>query len=80
MTTRVKLNLSGFRKLRTDPAVVADLQKRADAIAAKAGPGHKAEASKGRTRAIGMVWTDTHEARLAEAHERRLARAIDAGR
>ena len=36
--------------------------------------------TKGRTRALGMVWTDTHEARRGEAANRSLTRAIDAGR
>ena len=78
--TRIKLNLAGFRKLRRSPEMVADLEKRARRIADAAGPGHGVEATKGRTRALGMVWTDTHEARRNEATNRSLTRAIDAGR
>ncbi|MBK7021440.1 MAG: hypothetical protein IPH38_18075 [Candidatus Microthrix sp.] len=78
--TRIKLNLAGFRKLRRSPEVAADLEKRARRIADAAGPGHEVEVTKGRTRALGMVWTDTHEARRNEATNRSLTRAIDAGR
>ena len=80
MTVRVKLNIAGFRQLRTAPDVVDDLERRAQAIAAAAGPGHKVSTEAGRTRAIGMVWTDTPEAMLAEATGRSLTRAIDAGK
>ena len=80
MATRIKLNLAGFRKLRRSPEVMADLEKRARRIADAAGPGHAGEVTKGRTRALGMVWTDTHEARRGEAANRSLTRAIDAGR
>ena len=78
--TRIKLNLAGFRKLRRSPEVAADLEKRARRIADAAGPGHEVEVAKGRTRALGMVWTDTHEARSNEATNRSLTRATDAGR
>ena len=80
MATRIKLNLAGFRKLRRSPEVAADLEKRARRIADAAGPGQEVEVTKGRTRALGMVWTDTHEARRNEATNRSLTRAIDAGR
>jgi hypothetical protein len=78
--TRIKLNLAGFRTLRRSPEVMADLEKRARRIADAAGPGHEVEVTKGRTRALGMVWTDTHEACRNEAANRSLTRAIDAGR
>ena len=80
MATRIKLNLAGFRKLRRSPEVAADLEKRARRIADAAGPGHEVEVTKGLTRALGLVWTDTHEARRNEATNRSLTRAIDAVR
>jgi hypothetical protein len=60
--TRIKLNLAGFRKLRRSPEVAADLEKRARRIADAAGPGHEVEVTKGRTRALGMVWTGLTQA------------------
>lgn len=80
MTVRVKINRKAVRALLRDPKVAADLERRARAIAAAAGPGHVVESEIGRTRARAAVITETPEAALAEATQRRLTRSIDAGR
>lgn len=77
---RIKLNRAGVRALLRDPKVEADLARRARAIAAAAGPGHQVDSSIGRNRARAAVITETVEAKLAEATDRDLTRAIDAGR
>lgn len=76
---RVKVLPKGTRALLRDPKVF-ELKRRADQIAAAAGPGHDVEISVGRNRAHADIATDTFEARAAEARNRSLTRAIDAGR
>lgn len=76
----IKLNRKGMRSLLRSQAVLGDLERRAAAIAAAAGPGHVAEGDIGRNRARAAVITATVEARVAEAKRRNLTRAIDAGR
>lgn len=75
---RIKLNMAGFRELRNSPKVVADLTRRAEAVAASAGPGHKVDVNRGRDRARAAVITDTIDAAIDEAQDRNLTRAIDA--
>lgn len=79
-TVRIVLNRAGVEELLRSPEVRADLERRARAIAAAAGEGMEVDSAIGRTRARAMVWTDTPRARLAEATNRTLTRAIDAGR
>lgn len=81
MSVRVVLHEAAFRALRNSPEVVADLQARAEAIAAAAGPGFAiSPARPGATRARAAVYTFTIQAKLAEATGAALTRAIDAGR
>lgn len=78
---KVELNLKGFNALRSTPEVMADLQARADRIAAAAGEGMVAEqVYVGKDRARVAVYTDTIEAKKAEAEDRALTIAIEAGR
>ena len=67
-------------ELLKSPAVQQDLRRRADRIAAAAGPGMEASVQVGRTRARGSVITATKQARDNEARNRALSRALDAGR
>jgi tRNA A37 threonylcarbamoyltransferase TsaD len=60
--------------------VQQDLRRRADRIAAAAGPGMQASVQVGRNRARGSVITVTQQARENEARNRALTRALDAGR
>lgn len=77
---RIVLKRRGVRDLLRSFGVQADLERRAENIAAAAGPGHEAESEVGPNRARASVRTDTVEAMLAEASTRSLTRAIDAGR
>ena len=81
MSTRLVLNRAGFNAMRKDPAVVAELQRRARAIADAAGEGVEVEDPYlGRSRARVTVRTATNAARRAEATDRALSSALDAGR
>ena len=79
-SVRIVLNRKGMRQLLRSPEVLADLKRRAEAIAAAAGSGMEVSAMVGRNRARASVITATSEARNAEATSRALTRAIDAGR
>ena len=77
---RVKLNRRGVRDLLQSEEVADELKRRADAIAAAAGPGHRVEVEVGAPRSRAAVITDDTDAALAEARDRNLTRAVDAGR
>lgn len=76
---KVELNSRGVRQLLNDAGVAADLRRRAERIAAAAGDGMLVDTSSG-TRARAVVITGTADAKKAEATDRRLTRALDAGR
>lgn len=82
MAAKVKLemNSQGVGELLKSAEVQAELKRRADRIAAAAGPGHEVDVRVGRTRARASVVTATREARKAEAESRRLTSSLDAGR
>ena len=80
---RIKINSDAVRALLTSPEVAADLQRRAENIAAAAGgeaEGFEARQTGGKSRARSIVITTTHAAKAREARDRTLTRAIDAGR
>lgn len=79
---RVKLNLKGFRALRTSPAVADDLRKRAERVANAAGPGWIAvpARSKQNNRARYVVVPTTPEASRESITEQVGIRALNAGR
>lgn len=76
----IVLNRKGIAQLLKSPGVQADLARRAKAIAAAAGDGMEASSTIGRTRARASVVTATFSAKEAEARNRVLSRAFDAGR
>jgi hypothetical protein len=85
--TKIKLNSSEIRKLLQGKSqysgVREDLERRARAIAAAAGgseAGFEVGTNVGPNRARASVVTTTAEAMRAEAEDRTLTRAIDAGR
>lgn len=78
--TRIVLNRKNIRDLLKSPKVAADLRRRAENIARAAGPGHRVESEIGKNRARAAVITDSIDAMVAEAQNRNLTRAIDAGR
>lgn len=79
-SVRVVLNRKNVRELLRSEAVRRDLERRAQNIAAAAGPGHIVDSQIGRNRARAAVITATFDAMRAEARDRNLTRAIDAGR
>lgn len=79
---RLKIEPEGFNQIRRDPAIQADLHRRAEAISAAAGGGddYVVIDSPSSTRARVVVVTASPAARQAEATDRTLTRALDAGR
>jgi protein-disulfide isomerase-like protein with CxxC motif len=77
---RIRLNLSGFRRLRTSPAARAMVMARAERIARAAGPGFVTRESPGRNRARAVVFPDTPAAAARNRRDLVLLRSISAGR
>lgn len=77
---QIKMNASGARAILTSGAVQAFLKAKADRIAAAAGSGMVAHSNPGSSRARAAVVTSTKKAMRAEATDRALTRALDAGR
>lgn len=77
---QVRMNAAGARSILRSDSVRAFLKARADRIASAAGPGMEASSMVGPNRARASVITATFKARRAEAKDRRLTRALDAGR
>lgn len=77
---RIEVNRKAVRSLLRSPEVKADLERRAKKIAAAAGPGFEVDSHVGKNRARADVATGTFEAMRAEATDRALTRAVDAGR
>lgn len=84
MATRIKFHPAAFRELLNSPGVVADIDRRAQAIAtaANAEGTHVVDSATTRSgqRHRAAVITADFEAMRAEAKTRNLTRAIDAGR
>lgn len=77
---KIKFNRAGFNAARRDPAVKADIHRRAQAIANAAGEGFVVIDTDNAGRSGSMVVAETFEARRAEATDKVLTKAIDAGR
>ena len=77
---RVQMDHAGARQLLKSAEVQEDLKRRAEAIAQRAGAGFEAEVKVGRTRAVASVTAETADAMRAEAADRVLTKALDAGR
>jgi hypothetical protein len=79
---RLKVHNDGFNEVRTAPAIVDDLLARGHRIASAAGgePDFVVHESSNATRARVVVVTATAKGMEAEAHDRKLTRALDAGR
>jgi hypothetical protein len=80
MPRKVKLNPDQVGRLLKSPEVRADITRRVRNIAAAAGPGFLATVVVGRSRIHGSVITATQQARMAEARNRALTKALDRGR
>ena len=77
---KVKMNPRGAIAILKGNSVRADIQRRADAVAARAGDGFESGVIYGRTRVLGRVHAVTPDAMRAEAKDRALTRALDAAR
>lgn len=77
---KIVLNRAAVRNLLRSEPVRKDLEKRADRIAAAAGLGFESDSRVGQNRARAEVRAATLNAKGAEARERRLTKALDAGR
>ena len=80
MTVKIVLIKAGVGALLKEPGVKADLRRRADAVAAAAGPGNEVIDASDGVRARAVVVTATAEARAEEAQRRTLTRSIDRAR
>lgn len=78
-TVRVQIDRKAIGQFLKGSQVQAMLRSHAQRIAANAGPGFEARSSVGRTRARSVVIATTTEARLAEATDRSLSRALGRG-
>lgn len=79
--SRLKLNNKGFRELRTNPKVGADLLRRAQDIADAAGDGYEAVQNPNpRNRYRAAVVPVTADAAIDNARHNTLLRAMRAGR
>ncbi len=77
---RIVLNRKGVAEILRSPAVEADLRRRAEAVAARAGEGYVADSRIGRRRARASVRTaDANVAAHERAHHVLIA-ALDAAR
>ena len=79
-SVRLEMNSAGFRQILRSEKVRDHLASRAQNIADAAGPGMEASSAVGSNRARASVVTATREAMLAEAEDKALTSAIDAGR
>lgn len=77
---RIEMDSAGCKELLRSADVGRDVKRRLDAVAARAGNGHRSKVYQGRDRVRGDVWTATPAARRAEAENRALLRAMDAAR
>lgn len=79
----IEWNYRAFDAIRRSPEVVADLERRARAIRAAAGgddADFEVETFIGRSRARVTIRTANRAGMLAEARDRALTRAMEAGR
>lgn len=79
----VVLKPQGVRALLKSPEVAADLKARAERVRAKAeqsAPGFRVTTGQGPSRARARVYAAKHAARVAEAEDRALTSAIQAGK
>jgi hypothetical protein len=75
-TPRIDWKIAGFKKLRKSPEMQALLQEIVDEMLADLGDGYEGDVQEGRTRARGLVATDSFEARRDNATNQALLRAL----
>lgn len=77
---KIVFHYAGFNAVRKSAGVVADITQRAQRIAATVGPGAEVTITQTPSRVRATIYTDTVEAKTAEAEDKTLSSAIDAGR
>lgn len=77
---RVDMNSAGADAVLKSAEVQAELQRRADRVAAAAGDGHSVRVFVGRDRARAHITTVSAQAKRAEMKDRNLTRSLDAAR
>mgnify|MGYP003475441546 CR=1 FL=1 len=80
---RVEFKRGVFREVRTSQKVLAELEKRADRIAAAAGSGYEAGdayVTGGRGRGRTSVYPTTFKTRRDNARRQTLLKSLDAGK
>lgn len=75
---QIKPNHAGIGQIAKSSEMFAMLRVHTERIADRAGEGFEASTRLGKSRAVGVVRSVTHEARLAEAEDRALTRALHA--
>jgi hypothetical protein len=81
MAAKLKLNLKGFRELRTSPTMDAFILAKAEKVARRAGPDFEAQLSPGKNRARAVVVPTTAEAAIDTARNpHKIIGAMDAAR
>ena len=76
---KIAWNLAAFRELRTDPAVEADILRRAQSVADACGDGFEAELmAQSKTRARAIVYPVTYAAARENSAENTILRSLDA--
>lgn len=81
--TRIKFHIPGFNEVRKQPLLVADLKARGERIAATAraeGGEFEVIVTQNKSRARVVVTTADIQAAAGERKDRRLTRALGAGR
>lgn len=78
--SKIEFDYKAFNAYRRSPEVQDEISKRVNAIAAAAGEGFEAEMKVIPQRAIGVVKSTTYQAKRAEAEDKVLTHAIEAGR
>ena len=79
---KITWNMGGFEELRTDPAIMDELDRVAQEVAKNAGPGYEVrgpEHTGGRGRGRAAVVTVTEQAKLDNAQNATLLRALGGG-
>jgi hypothetical protein len=75
-----KINDDAIKAILNGPEIEELIDERTKRIAEAAGPGFKPSVRKGKTRMRGSVITTDKASRLAEAQDRALTKAVEAGR
>lgn len=78
--TKIQFNYRAFDAIRKSPAVMADLRQRGAAVQRAAGDGFTLRVDTNASRGRATIITATHDAREAEATDKALTRALNAGR